>query len=337
VKSFFEFLWNVLLLKTLWNAMQGGWKRAQEIKPYSWETSLLLSVFSWLVSLLIEDPDLKDVLSVFGWIFLIFGVGWALSGQKLPFPGLDIYYGPWVTGALTCFFLFQEQILNEQYAPALISWPLISAGIAALNQFIAPGPAFRVPEATGRQSIVIVVLFGILLSCWIQFYYVLQGWLTDYPSVLADNFERSNFVSRLDLDSIDPPQGVQMLNAAESVLQNELGNRPWGFVERWLVELEQEAVELERQAKAGISRLEESALWDLRVSIPPGSPEYTLRLEAVWQGPSSQGSGYSIEKICSIQQTTERTVADSGNASRVIATRVTCDPVVLPGFLRTRT
>nr|WP_228035535.1 DUF5357 family protein [Oculatella sp. LEGE 06141] len=316
--------------------MKALWKRLQEIQPYSWETLLLLSLFSWLVAWLIEDPVLREVASSFGWIFLIFGVSWALSGKKLPLPGIQINYGPWVTGALICIFLFREQILNDSFSTALVIWPLISASIAALRRFIAPGPTYKIPDPPGRQDIVIVLLFGILLSCWIQFYFVVQNWLADYPSLLAESFRQSNFVVRLDSDSIDPPQGILMLNSAEAILQNDLAGRPWGAVELWLMNLDSEKQELESEAKASIARFEESQWWNLDMFILQGQPDYTLQLQAIWRGPSSQPQGYTIGKTCALRQISTRTVRGAGSPSTVVSTQVTCDPVVLPEALRVR-
>lgn len=336
MNNFLEFIKKALLFEAINERLKEIWKRLQEIKPYSWETLLLLSIFSWLISLLLENPFLKDVLAVFGWLFLIFGVGWALADNKLPIPGLPVKYGPWITGALTTVFLFQTQILNEQYSTALIAYPLISAIIAALPAFIAPGPTFKTPDVAGRQSIVVIVLVGSLISCWIQFYYVLQGWLADYPSLLADSFARSNFVVRLDSDAINPPKGILILNSAEAILQEQLGNRPLAAVERWLLNIDNEVAQLEFQVKSSIAHLDESQFWHLRATIPPGSPDYTLRLEAIWQGPSSQLGGYTLEKTCRIGQVYQRPTSASDNTT-LVTTRVTCEPVVLPEFLRTRT
>lgn len=287
------------------------------------------------MSLLIDSEVLRDLLSWLGWLFLSIGVGWVLSNVKQKILGIDIYPGPWITGVLVCSFLFYGW---GDISLSAISWPLISAVIAIVPKLLKKGLDVLNPTIDGkkyagdRQEIILIFLFSTILSCWLQFFFLLQDWLQQYPSLIADTFTRSAFVVKIDSSVGQNSRGVTILNLAETGLREQLEPAAWSEVERWLFEADNEIEQLEASVKSRIPRTEEDSLWDLRGQVRSGNPDYLLDMTAFWLGPSSRPGGYRVQKVCSIVQRPNRVTTNPGQSSTVIpaptATQVTCEPAI---------
>jgi hypothetical protein len=317
----------------------------KNIKPFSGETLILLSLFSWVMSLLITTPFVRDLLARIGWIFLTLGLGWVLSGVKYKFLGIVIYPGPWITGALTCAFIFHGWI--NDISIVITSWPLVSAAIATVPKILKHGfelfnPTY--PDAaklsTPRQEMVKLFLFCSILSCWLQFHFLLQAWLQDYPSLMADTFERSTFVYKLPTNTSDRSRGQVILNLLESALQDRLARRPWGEVERWLINVNQEIPSLTSSVMATIPHVKEDLQWRVEAQVLPGNPDYVLRMRTIWDGPSSRPGGYYLEKSCNVVQVLGSTVSGPirtpgiANTPSTTVSQITCQPTEGPIWLQ---
>jgi hypothetical protein len=312
--DFLQFLFGLSLFRDLRQSLVEQFKRLQksiqQIKPFSWQTALLLSLLSWLVYLLLQDEIAKRIVSFFGWAFLILGVDWALFRRKVTVPilGLQFRYAPWVTGALLTIALYTNRLLLQDLSSALTSYPIFSALLATIPRFIHPGPTFRAPTRAGRQDIVILLLLGSLYSCWFQLYFDIENLLDRYPSLRADDMSRSNFVVQLDRD---PPQsnGIQILNVAEAAVRETLNGLPtWADVQQRLSNIQTEVPQIATIARYEIygnpPRGREYRLWRLNAqSVPnlqqPGS--LLLQLQALWYGPSSDGKGYILQRSCVVE------------------------------------
>ncbi|MBD3882974.1 DUF5357 family protein [Phormidium tenue FACHB-886] len=285
-------------------------KQIRAIKPFSWQVSLLLSLFSWFTYLLVRDPAVKQFVSLFAWFFLIVGVDWWLIKKEFTIPGIGFkfYYGPWVTGALAVCALWSNRWGIQDIEGALISYPLFSVFFAAIPRFLKPGFNLKTPDNDTRKDLVVLVLLGILFSGWFRFHFVLQDYLQNYPSVAADNIDRSAFVTRFNPNNIPPTNGVKILNSAESIIRNELAKRSWQDGQRWLTSLSSQASTLAQQvittAYQETPTLPEQTLWRFNAQFSRSLPTNLLQLQAFWTGPSSQGNGYLLQKSCAISEAT---------------------------------
>lgn len=265
---------------------------------FSWQMLIWLSIFSWFMSLLAEHNWVKELLASGGWIFLILGVGWLTAEERKNLRIGEVPLGPWITGALVSIFLFGN-VFDRFPSLVFISWPPISAFIAALPDFLRAG--FRkVPEPPVRQKLVILFLVNFVISCWFQFYFSIQNWLREYPSVLSDDFSQSAFVVVLETEPVGTSRGPSLLDLAESYLKTELEGQPWAQAERSLFELRRNPSALRDPVIKQLPNLEENQLWDLKTQILPVKPDYTLQLLAVWHGPSSNPLKYYFTKTCQI-------------------------------------
>lgn len=309
-------------------------KWAEGLKPFSWETLIFLSLLSWLVSLAVANPVVSGILARIGWLFLTGGVAWAMEKTKLELFGLKLYPGPWVAGALFCGFLFLD--LEGQLPTYLTVWPLVSAAIAILPKFIKHGTAVVNPivddpkkYASDRQEIIFVVLFGILLSCWFQFYFLLQNWLIRYPSLRGDDFSRSGFVTRVGSGVRPSSTGVTILNVMEATLREELTGASWVAVQQWLIRLEDNLSELRERVFSQLppDRQSERSLWQLNAAVLDGEPPYTVRFQAEWTGPGSRPQGYYAEQICRISEAPIAAIEGSPTPENQLTSRIECLPV----------
>lgn len=333
-------------MKLFLNIYEWLQKNARPPSAFSWETLILLSVFSAYMAFLASPGFLKDILRNFGWIFLILGVHWGTMsanqlrvGYKYPTnPGFPL--SPWITGALVSHYIFD--VLGDTgdiSRDAFIYWPTISAAIAALPDFLGENPdgglTFKKAPLNKRQNL--VVLFGtqLLLSCWFQFHFSVQDWLAQYPSLLADDFRQSAFVEKVGGPSrLENPRGAMILNSIEPRLRDRLNGKPWPQVERSL--LKEERIKLidtiEAQAMQEVTPLEEDGLWQVNSDVSSRKGGYNLKLQADWQGPRSQLKSPSVTKSCQITQAFPRRSAATKPINAKQAPSVTpisrfkCDP-----------
>jgi hypothetical protein len=274
---------------------------------FSWQTLIFLSLFSygmsWLASGVVEW-----LLANLAWIFLILGVYWGTTATKFFWIGRDekkkkpgFPISAWITGALVSIYIFGLD--GELTSVALVSWPIISAIVFAIPLFLGEKLSLKLPPADMRQNLAILFGSQLLLSCWLQFYFVIQGWLTDYPSLAADNFSQSAFVVNLETTSVTMPRGVSILNAIESNLEAQIDGIPWSKTERLLLPQEREDLinNLERQAKQQLATAEEDNLWQVTSGVSARDSGYNLQLQAIWNGPRGGAQGnYTITKTCQV-------------------------------------
>jgi len=285
-----------------------------DVKPFSWEAMLLLSLFSWFVYLLLQGIYAKKFISIFAWAFLIFGIDWALLGKQVTIPliGFKFQHGPWITGAIASLAFLTNDFIITDWRSALISWPILSAVIAAYSRFIQPGLKFGTPGATGRQDLVLLFLISGLISCWFQFHFLIQDILRTYPNLLADSFEQSAFVTQINPGGRYPASKVSpLLTATEAAIRQALSGKDWIETQRWLSDIKAIEPSLSRQAIESVygnQLLREQQLWQITVDAgrnATNNANLDLILQVRWRGASSRpgGAGYLLRQNCLVSET----------------------------------
>lgn len=295
------------------------------LKPpryFSWQTMVLLGLFSWLTSLLaavVKANQLTiNLLGIFSLLFFTIGVGWALS--KHPIKLLGVSLGPWITGAILCAFIFTPWA-GSNIIPAAVSWPIVSVLIAAIPHFVTWNLTFKVPPVPIRQDLILLLLLNLLFSSWIEFSFLIQIWAQDYPSLFMDEFDRSGFVYKLPTPNDQnerriPRQGQILLDDAASKVIDTLNDMPWPSLERWLLNVGDRIAPIGDQARVRLEDLAEKDFWELKADVNGSAPDsYNLTLRAFWRGPTSKSDGYYLEKACSITQRIQPITAPEGNTA----------------------
>ncbi|WP_414562913.1 MULTISPECIES: septal junction protein FraD [unclassified Anabaena] len=270
-------------------------------KAYSWQTFIYLSIFSWALSSL-AIGYVSNIIGFCGWLFLITGTAWYTTDDPLRVPGTFMPVGAVITGFLVSIFLFRdpERVMTSR---SIVLWPTISALITAFPDFIEGGEKTKakIPQPAIREKIIILVASCTLLSCWIQFYFVMDNWFTQYPSLLADSFNRSTIVWSMEEPEKIPKNGVLILEQLQPIIEKELANKPWSEVEKWLIDAQQQVGNLGREViNIHLAEFEEKALWRVEPRITNTQAGYRLDLLSIWSGPSSNPQGYYLQKSCRI-------------------------------------
>ncbi|MBN3960307.1 septal junction protein FraD [Nostoc sp. NMS8] len=303
-------------------------------KAYSWQTFIYLSVFSWGISYF-ATGYIKDIIAFFGWLFLIAGTAWYTTEDPLRVPGTFMPVGAVITGFLVSVFAFgnQQDVIT---ARTIVFWPTLSALITAIPEFIEGNDTdakARIPKPQDRQRIIILVASSMLLSCWIQFYFVMDNWLQQYPSLQADTFKRSTFVVRTEEPVKIPRNGAIILEKLQPIVEEEIAKRPWSEVEKWLIpqkDREHRVVTLGREViQKNLGKYEERKVWRIEPRVDNNKSGYILDLLSIWIGPSSNPRGYYLKKSCRIKQLPA--TSDSGN--KITVADIECDVAskLIPG------
>lgn len=297
---------------------------------FSWQTLIGLSVFSWVMSFLATNI-FTIILASFSWWFLILGVYWATTSNKDISIG-KVLLSPWITGALVTIYIFGI-VTGELSADALVVWPLISAVIAALPTCLGENFQPKIPDRDKRQPLVWLFTSQLILSSWFQFYFLVENWLVQYPTIAADTFEKSAFVVRLSTDEPKQrlPRGTTILDLVASRLEEQLNNQEWSDIEQILLIREREKLkQLIKQIDAEVRQeiaspdIKEDKFWqDVSLGdISLRESGYNLQLNTLWQGPRSQIKPNVLTKSCEIIPVNRET--DTGISP---ISQVECDPV----------
>ncbi|MDB9375126.1 septal junction protein FraD [Nodularia sphaerocarpa] len=316
-------------------------------KAYSWQTFIYLSAFSWTLSFLAVGY-VKSLIAFCGWLFLIAGTAWYTTDDPLRVPGTFMPVGAVITGFLVSVFAFgnSEDVITPR---TIILWPTISAIITALPDFIEgtdTKTTAKIPKPEIREKIIVLVASCMLISCWIQFYFVMDNWLTQYPTLLTDNFGRSTFVVRTAAQETQPKtetqtakkpevqkvpkNGVAILDSLQIRVEKQLNKTPWSQVERWLLDATKEVNNLGNQViNQQLGEYEERKLWRVEPRVTNIKSGYTLDLLSIWDGPSSNPKGYYLQKSCRIEPiavstTTSRTTVSQVEDKNTVA-EIECD------------
>lgn len=263
-----------------------------------WKTPLLISLLFWITSgLTVEDQELRDFFAIFSWLFLTISLGWRTTQKPFIIQGISL--SPWVVATLICLLIAENLSPNLQYL-ALVIWPVLSICLAVMIHFFITGAKLEPSPPFVRPVFLILILSQVLLSCLLEFHFIIQNWLTQYPSLLAEDFSRSGFVINFAQPSLTRSRGIIIINLMEQQLRAKTNNKPWVLVEEWLINVNNGRVPLGEEAFKKLSKLPENPKWELRTEIVQGQSLYRIQLLAKWQGPSSFTGGYTLSKTCEV-------------------------------------
>jgi Family of unknown function (DUF5357) len=271
-------------------------------RAYSWQTLIYLSIFSWFMSSL-ASGFAEDIIAFFGWAFLILGTAWYTTDNPLLVPGTNLPIGALITGFLVSFFAFgrEEDVITPR---TIVLWPTISAIITAIPEFFegtGTEAKAQIPKIEDRQKIIILVASCAVISCWLQFYFVTDKWINEYPSLRVDNYSGSAFVVRTQPPEKIPRNGVVILDKIAPQIEARLAGQPWSEVEQWLIDARERVRKLGRQTiDTALAEYEERYLWRVEPRISNLKSGYKLDLLSIWSGPSSTTGGYYLVKTCQI-------------------------------------
>jgi len=319
---------------------------------FSWETLFLLSIFSCLIAGLSKLGQATNRTTLFsetiasttGLIFLLLTVAWFTTENPIKAFGLN--WGHWITGALLAWIIFGNWApINPQLLA--ISLPLFAALTSTVSEFVNPDLRLQKLNVSAYQRILIRSFSYGIISSWIAFGFTVQGWLGEYPSLLADDLSQSGFLQRVATWKKPQSRGVEMLEQAARYVDQRADGQSWSEVERWLLGLRREPEFMDLQVKARISDSPENKLWQIDTLIesignpePQRRPAYLLSIFAIWKGPGSRPRGYTLQRDCQLiqqrrvhQDFLPDGVADDPVSQLAITTQVECGAIAGPEWI----
>lgn len=325
-------------------------------KAYSWQTLIYLSLFSLIMSFFATGA-VKYLIEYCGWFFLIAGTAWSTTDKPVTIPGTNMPIGALVTGALVSLFLFSRFINGTEEITikpiSIVVWPTLAAVITAIPEFFEGSGTDvkrQLPKLLIRQQILILLAVCMMISCWIQFYYITESWFNRYPTLRTENFGASRLIigrrlipelNNEDLDEskvnfiLPPVNGVQLLNRLSPKIEKQLEGRLWGEVERWLLdsvnktEPNRPIVKLGQQVKEEVLKTSpaEKALWLIEPRVSNTKTGYKLDLLAIWRGPSFMADRYYLQKSCEITPFAKELEDNSDENATVNVAEIECQRV----------
>lgn len=198
-------------MKGDFNIFNWLWSIFKPPKLFSWQTLILIGIGLYLIALIlfiIAKNSPKNALNLLTYHHLFALVSWIciLLGSignlyKKPVKIIGISINPWLVSTLISIFIFG--ILKDFYKPdnfyqavgiSVVAWPILSALIASAEILIKVSKTLDLPDVATRQKIIILILVHLIISCWLQFYFLIQTWPQKYLKKPPEDFKKSSFV-----------------------------------------------------------------------------------------------------------------------------------------------
>jgi hypothetical protein len=269
------------------------------------KTLLLISFGLWIAAVLTRNYlEWQQTFITWGYLSFIAGISLFFKEKPLIFKGFSLH--PWLIALLISLFFCYNLPEENLTGFAAIAFPLFSVCIASIYEILESGVKWEISIPLIRANFIIFLLLHCLMSCWIGFNVLMEQWLKDYPSLLAEDFNKSAFVLKIKSSSINDSRGILIIKKLEDYLILKTEKNPWEPVANWLVDLGNKRVDLRREGLKTLGKLPEDSLWKFTPRMVQGESHYQLELLVRWYGPSSRPYGYSVTKTCDIFKNRDR-------------------------------
>ncbi len=277
---------------------------AQSLKPprpFSWETVILLSLFSWLMVLLTSEWGLKaaashQIITAFAILFSLIGVTWAQIQHPWKLWELEIW--PGIASLILCILIFGYWEDNWLYLTG-ITWPILWGALVSLSDFFKSRKlGLSLPEIS--QKIIILMLVSFLVSTWVQFGFLIDYWTEQYPTLIAEDVSQSTFVVRVNRAAPPDTRGAAIAEMMAKFIQSQVEGKRWQEVKAWITKLTQG--KLESSVKVRLPQYGENQWWELQAAIAQTETGYKLELFVLWTGPQTKSTLDYFRKVCEIRQ-----------------------------------
>ncbi|MGL5194272.1 MAG: DUF5357 family protein [Chroococcales cyanobacterium] len=280
--------------------------RLRPPRPCCWETFILLSIFSWLLSafswLLVPPAEnAYHFTHTGGLIFFVLGTAW--WQWERPITVFDIKIGPWIVGLLLSLILLDDLPENWRHQAIIVTWPLLTAAVRSVPKFFRGRLLPRWPPISIRKELTVMFLFHVLISLWLQFGFLMNHWLREYPSLLAEDLTRSSFAIPWGIEAPEIPQGNIMINGMEAFLREQIEGQQWPRATQVMSGLVENRISIDDEVKNRLPDIEEHQWWELRGTVIQRQAGYGITLFAIFQGLPLTVEDYYLEKSCEISRT----------------------------------
>jgi hypothetical protein len=284
----------------------------------------LLSTFSWLL----VPPALNAYhFTHTGFlIFFVLGTAWWQWERPLQLFGIKI--GPWIVGLLLSIVVWDDLPENWRHQAMIVTWPLLSGSVRSVPKFFRGKLLPSWPPISIRKELTVMFLFHVLISLWLQFGFLLNQWMINYPSLLTEDLTRSSFAIFQGIETPEISQGNIMLNAMEAFLRGQIEGQQLPRVNQVISGLVENRIDIDDAVKKRLPDIEENQWWQLRGTVIQRQGGYSITLFAIFQGLPMAKEEYYVEKSCEISRTFRQPEAanDRPSAEALDRTQMECGP-----------
>jgi hypothetical protein len=243
--------------------------------------------------------DFFDQLFIFGW--LLFTAAfilqiWQTSSQVGNLPLLSLITILALVGLFgVAVFLGRQQQLNLLMIPIGVF----------LMEFKLGFQGSKLPDVPVRQKLVILLGIHLLFSCWLQFQFVINNLLEDYPRLIREDFSNSAFVVKMPwAREVDRSEIILSFIADQTTAK--LNQIIWPETERLLqspllqVWVQDLLVTWQVQQQQNQQQKKEDLLWRTIATTTPQSQGHLLDIGIIWDGPRLNTPAYKSIRTCQI-------------------------------------
>ncbi len=291
------------------------WKWLEKsLKPpiiFSYQTLILLSIYSLVLGLLTTEFTNRAIIAC-GWMFFLLGTAWGLNEKPIRIGSFLLNF--WIMSVLICIFVF-GYILEDLFQPELwVTLPLVVILIMTINEFTNSKLQFQIPTVAIRQRLFTQLAVHLLISCWMQFFIVVDDIIKNYPVLVREDFRNSIFVNKLPFLPAPKSRGELALESVVTVVEERLNNQSWQTIEslleptnreQWIGEIWQEFLPENPNILSITPNTKENDLWEFTTNAIPENNGYLLTLITEWQGPRAGAGKISFVSNCEIRRSSE--------------------------------
>ncbi len=280
--------------------------RLKPPRPFCWETLILLSIFSWLLaafsSLLVPPAwNAYHFTHTGGLIFFVLGTAW--WQWERPIKLFEIKIGPWIVGLLLSIILFDDLRESWRNQAMIVTWPLLTALVRSVPKFFRGQLLPSWPPISIRKELTVMFLFHFLMSLWLQFGFLMNEWMINYPSLLTEDLTRSSFAIARGIKAPEVTRGNLMINEMEAFLREQIEGQQWPRATQVISGLLENRIDFDKTVKKGLPNIEENQWWKLRGTVIQRQGGYGITLFAIFEGLPLVSEEYYLEKSCEISRT----------------------------------
>jgi hypothetical protein len=273
----------------------------------SWQSMFLFGVGLWVVYAVVGLADPENVVDRYilrrvGWFFIAGGVVWRQALDPVKVLGFPI--GAWAASSAVITFFFETEV-RQWTQTGFILWPLLSGLLVTLSYFLSTSGHWRVPSQLERIKAIVALAVGIVLACWLKFYFVTQDWMVKYPRLWDAQIDHSSFMATLQ----DPREtlGQNLVSEVDRLLYRKFNGQPWPEIEKQLQQYLSDPNRMENDLKQGSEGYSPVTIpfgsdWDVVFSVAgTGDPSYTMTTMTTWKSPLFfDDRDFSVVRVCEV-------------------------------------
>ncbi|MGD1902323.1 MAG: DUF5357 family protein [Geitlerinemataceae cyanobacterium] len=275
----------------------------------SWQSMFLFGLAMWVLSgvVMLADPERTldlFLLQRFGWVFIAGGIVWRQALDPVRIWGFPVGA---VAASLVLVNLIFEDEVGQWRQSGFIALPIFSGLLVAMSYFLSTSGRWRVPNRFERLKSIVALGIGLVLACWLNFYFITQDWLVQYPGLWNARIDNSNFMALVK----DPRQdwGRDLVAEVDFLLYDKFHGRPWPQIERALEEYGSQPESLERDLRDSAGRsfffklpFRREPDWNVTLTTSgDGNPSYLINTRVTWESPLFfDDRDFTIVRSCEI-------------------------------------